>query len=47
MTQRSSASGTTRREFLKGAGAVSTAALTVGFTWVGPARRAQAAAVNP
>ena len=47
MTQRSSASGTTRREFLKGAGAVSTAALTVGFTWVGPARRAQAAAANP
>ena len=47
MTQRSIAPGATRREFLKGAGAVSTIALTVGFTWVGPARRAQAAAANP
>jgi isoquinoline 1-oxidoreductase subunit beta len=45
MTQRSSASAT-RRDFLKGAGAVSTAALTVGFTWAGPARRAQAAATS-
>jgi isoquinoline 1-oxidoreductase beta subunit len=46
MRQQLLTSGATRREFLKGAGAVSTAALTVGFSWVGPARRAQAAAAG-
>jgi isoquinoline 1-oxidoreductase beta subunit len=33
----------TRRDFLKGAGGVTAAALTIGFEWGGPARRALAA----
>ena len=46
MTQRSIAPGPTRREFLLGAGAVSTGVLTVGFQWLGPARRAEAATAS-
>jgi isoquinoline 1-oxidoreductase subunit beta len=34
--------GTSRRAFLKNSGAVAAAALTIGFQWVGPARRANA-----
>jgi isoquinoline 1-oxidoreductase beta subunit len=34
----------TRRSFLKGAGTVTAMALTIGFEWAGPARRAAAAA---
>ena len=37
----------TRREFLKGAGTVTTVALTIGFSWVGSARRAAAAGASP
>jgi isoquinoline 1-oxidoreductase subunit beta len=33
---------TSRRAFLKNSGALATAALTIGFQWVGPARRANA-----
>jgi len=36
----------TRREFLKAAG-TTTAALVIGFEWLGPARRAVAAGANP
>jgi isoquinoline 1-oxidoreductase beta subunit len=36
-----------RRQFLKAAGSVSTLALTIGFAWVGPGRRAAAAGGNP
>jgi isoquinoline 1-oxidoreductase beta subunit len=36
-----------RREFLKAAGSVSALALTIGFEWLGPARRAAAAGANP
>ena len=36
----------TRREFLKTAGSVTTMALTIGFEWMGPARRAEAASVG-
>ena len=39
----SAASPSTRRDFLKGAGAISTVALTIGFDWTGSARRAIAA----
>lgn len=34
--------GTSRRAFLKNSGAAAAAALTIGFQWVGPARRANA-----
>jgi isoquinoline 1-oxidoreductase subunit beta len=37
----------TRREFLKTAGSVTTVALTIGFEWLGPSRRAAAAVVGP
>jgi isoquinoline 1-oxidoreductase subunit beta len=37
----------TRREFLKTAGSVTTMALTIGFEWLGPARRAAAAGAGP
>jgi isoquinoline 1-oxidoreductase subunit beta len=37
----------TRREFLKSAGSVTAAALTIGFEWLGPARRAAAVGANP
>jgi isoquinoline 1-oxidoreductase beta subunit len=44
MTVKTSASSpSTRRAFLKGAGAISTVALTIGFDWTGSARRATAA----
>jgi isoquinoline 1-oxidoreductase beta subunit len=36
----------TRREFLKAAGYATTAALTIGFQWLGPTRRAAAAAAS-
>jgi isoquinoline 1-oxidoreductase beta subunit len=37
----------TRREFLKTAGSVTTAALTIGFVWLGPSRRAVAVVAGP
>ena len=37
----------TRREFLKTAGSLTTVALTIGFEWLGPARRAAAAGAGP
>jgi isoquinoline 1-oxidoreductase subunit beta len=37
----------TRREFLKAAGSVTTMALTIGFQWLGPTRRAAAAGATP
>src|SRR5450631_778150 len=37
----------TRRGFLKSAGTVTTVALTIGFEWLGPARRAVAVVANP
>jgi isoquinoline 1-oxidoreductase subunit beta len=37
----------TRREFLKSAGGVGALALTIGFEWTGPSRRALAAPVAP
>jgi isoquinoline 1-oxidoreductase beta subunit len=37
----------TRREFLKTAGSVTTVALTIGFEWLGPSRRAAAAVAGP
>jgi isoquinoline 1-oxidoreductase subunit beta len=37
----------TRREFLKAAGSVTTMALTIGFQWLGPTRRAAAAGASP
>jgi isoquinoline 1-oxidoreductase beta subunit len=46
MTQPSSASRTSRREFLKHSGVASAVALTIGFQWAGPARRAEAAAAG-
>jgi isoquinoline 1-oxidoreductase beta subunit len=36
-----------RREFLKAAGAAGTAALVIGFDWLGPARRALAVGASP
>jgi len=36
-----------RREFLKAAGSLGTMALTIGFNWAGPGRRAAAADANP
>src|SRR5471030_2511185 len=36
----------TRREFLKTAGSVTTVALTIGFEWLGPSRRAMAVAAS-
>ncbi len=48
MTPRSlAAMRPTRREFLKTAGSVTTMALTIGFEWMGPARRAVAAGAGP
>jgi isoquinoline 1-oxidoreductase beta subunit len=48
MTLRSnSAARPTRREFLKGAGSATTVALTIGFEWLGPSRRAAAVGANP
>jgi isoquinoline 1-oxidoreductase beta subunit len=43
MTPPRTASRTSRRAFLKNTGAVSAVALTIGFQWAGPARRAEAA----
>ena len=43
MTQCKPVSTTSRRNFLKSAGGASAVALTIGFQWVGPARRADAA----
>jgi isoquinoline 1-oxidoreductase subunit beta len=37
----------TRREFLKTAGSVTTVALTIGFEWLGPSRRAAAVVAGP
>ena len=37
----------TRREFLKTAGSAATVALTIGFEWLGPSRRAAAAGASP
>jgi len=37
----------TRRQFLKAAGSVTTMALTIGFEWLGPSRRAAAAGASP
>jgi len=37
----------TRRGFLKAAGSVTTVALTIGFEWLGPSRRAAAVAASP
>jgi isoquinoline 1-oxidoreductase beta subunit len=37
----------TRREFLKAAGSVTTVALTIGFEWLGPSRRAAAVVAGP
>jgi isoquinoline 1-oxidoreductase beta subunit len=36
-----------RREFLRGAGALTTSALTIGFEWLGPSRRAVAVGASP
>jgi isoquinoline 1-oxidoreductase beta subunit len=36
-----------RRQFLKAAGSVSAIALTIGFEWLGPARRAAAQSLDP
>jgi len=48
MTPRSlAAMRPTRREFLKTAGSVTTMALTIGFEWMGPPRRAVAAGAGP
>jgi isoquinoline 1-oxidoreductase subunit beta len=46
MAIRSFAGRPTRREFLKATGSVSAVALTIGFEWLGPARRAAAASAN-
>jgi isoquinoline 1-oxidoreductase subunit beta len=37
----------TRRQFLKTAGSVTTVALTIGFEWLGPSRRAAAVVAGP
>jgi isoquinoline 1-oxidoreductase beta subunit len=47
MVAKSSAALPTRRDFLKSAGGVGALALTIGFEWAGPARRALAAPVTP
>jgi isoquinoline 1-oxidoreductase beta subunit len=48
MTHYSSAAARpTRREFLKSAGSVTAVALTIGFEWLGPTRRAAAVGANP
>ena len=39
-TNARSTARSTRRDFLKGAGTVGAVALTIGFEWSGPARRA-------
>jgi isoquinoline 1-oxidoreductase beta subunit len=46
MAIRSFARRPTRREFLKATGSVSAAALTIGFDWLGPSRRAAAVGAN-
>jgi isoquinoline 1-oxidoreductase beta subunit len=47
MAAKSFAELPTRRDFLKSAGGVGALALTIGFEWAGPARRALAAPVAP
>jgi isoquinoline 1-oxidoreductase beta subunit len=47
MTLRSIARRHTRREFLKATGSATAAALTIGFDWLGPSRRAAAVGANP
>jgi isoquinoline 1-oxidoreductase beta subunit len=47
MAAKSFAALPTRRDFLKSAGGVGALALTIGFEWAGPARRALAAPVAP
>jgi isoquinoline 1-oxidoreductase subunit beta len=42
-----SRSGPSRREFLKATGSMAAVALTIGFEWLGPSRRAAAAGANP
>jgi len=44
---RFSRSGASRREFLKATGSMAAVALTIGFEWSGPSRRAAAAGANP
>jgi isoquinoline 1-oxidoreductase beta subunit len=46
MNRSSLAARPTRREFLKTAGAATTVALTIGFEWLGPSRRAVAAVAS-
>ena len=46
MTAQTTISAHSRRDFLKGAGSASVVALTVGFEWVSPSRRASAAAAT-
>jgi isoquinoline 1-oxidoreductase subunit beta len=46
-TKTFAASESTRRDFLKSAGTVSAMALTIGFDWAGPARRAVASPAAP
>jgi len=47
MNARAAAVRPTRREFLKGAGSAASMALTIGFEWLGPSRRAAAVGANP
>ena len=42
-----SRSGPSRREFLKATGSMAAVALTIGFEWLGPSRRAAAMGANP
>ena len=42
-----SRSGSSRREFLKATGSMAAVALTIGFEWLGPSRRAAAVGANP
>jgi len=46
-TNRPAAASSSRRDFLKSAGAAGTVALTIGFQWGGSTRRAFAAPVVP
>jgi isoquinoline 1-oxidoreductase beta subunit len=46
MAIRSFAGRPTRREFLKATGSMTAAALTIGFDWLGPSRRAAAVGAN-
>jgi isoquinoline 1-oxidoreductase beta subunit len=47
MTRSSNAARASRRNFLKAAGSVTTVALTIGFEWLGPSRRAAALVAGP